>query len=159
MVLFQCDYGHKSRVSQNLRVFESLRVSHGAPGVRVFCFLFLSFCQITLCLQSMAALKEDFSHGGVHSYLSTKASYNLKSSFCILCFCGYVRIISFSYIMIFLAGDIATLYSMALSHVQFSISLLKTSNHHLDSLFLNICLISSTVLLREPPSHRIQKIV
>ena len=83
-----------------------------------------------------------------------ESQFNLKSSFCILWFCGYVRIISF-----FSYHDLITLYSMALRHVQISISFLKTSNHHLDSRFLNICLISSTVLLREPTSHRIQKIV
>ena len=107
----------------------------------------------------MAALKEgDHFHMGDSFIFKYEGQFNLKSSFCILCFCGYVRIISFSYIMIFLAGDIATFYSMALRHVQFSISLLKTSNHHLDPCFLNICLISSTVLLREPPNHRIKKI-
>ena len=136
IVFFPCDYGHKSRVSQIFWVPEALRVSHGAPGVRVLYFLFLTFCQITLCLQSMAALKEgDHFHMGVSFVLKYEGQFNLKSSFCILSFCGYVRIISFSYIMIFLPGDIATLYSMALSHVQFSISLLKTSNHHLDSRF------------------------
>ena len=82
-----------------------------------------------------------------------ESQFNLKSSFCILWFCGYVRIISF-----FSYHDPITLYSMALCHVQSSISLLKTSDHHLDSRFLNICLISSTVLLKEPPNHRIQKI-
>ena len=85
--------------------------------------------------------------------LKYEGQFNLKSSFCILWFCGYVRIISF-----FSYHDLITLYSMALSHVQTSISLLKTSYHHLDSRFLNICLISSTVLLKEPPNHRIQKI-
>ena len=124
-------------------------------GACVFRFLLLSFCQITLCLQSMAALKEgDHFHMGDSFVLKYEGQFNLKSSFCILCFCGYVRIISF-----FSYHDLITLYSMALSHVQTSISLLKTSNHHFDSRFLNICLISSTVLLIEPPSHRIQKIV
>ena len=83
-----------------------------------------------------------------------ESQFNLKSSFCILWFCGYVRIISF-----FSYHDLITLYSMALRHACSVFD--QPSQNFQSSLrfsFLNICLISSTVLLRKRPSHRMQKI-
>ena len=119
IVFFQCDYGDKSRVSQNLRVPVALRVSHGAPGVRVsFVSYFCLFVKLPfVSSQWLLWRKVTIFTWGSSFVLTYGGQFHLKSSFCILCFCGYVKIISFSYIMIFLPGDIATLYSMALRHV------------------------------------------
>ena len=96
MVFFPCDNGHKSRVSQNLRVPEALRVSHGAPGVRVLYFLLLSVCQfLFVSSQWLLWRKVTISKRGSSFVLKYEGQFNLKSSFCILCFCGYVRFISF----------------------------------------------------------------